>query len=146
MTSTAIDDMVERGLLRRVDGESIDAFLGGEQLQVLFFVGAHSQRGDNQDVAVALREILKDYPGQLQAALVDAVDDQPLQARFRVLALPSLVLTLAGETLEVIPRVRDWGDYVTAFRRYLGERSAPASPSTSGRSGRPAVHNKEAQA
>ncbi len=146
MTSTAIDDMVERGLLRQVDAGSMDAFLGDEKLRVLFFVAGHSQRGDNQDVAVALREILKDYPGQVQAALVDATDDQPLQARFRVLALPSLVLTLAGETLEVIPRVRDWSDYVTAFRRYLGNPGAPANSAVAGSNVRPAVDNKEAQA
>ncbi len=145
MTSRAIEDLLQRGLLQRVDADAIDAFLGGEKLQVLFFVAGHSQRGDNQDVAVALREILKDYDGQLQAALVDASDDQALQSRFRVLALPSLVLTLAGETLEVIPRVRDWSDYVAAFRRYLGAPAA-ARPAVTAPNGKSAVHDKEAQA
>ena len=120
MTETAITDMLERGLLREADAASLDGFLRGDRLQVLFFAGAHSQRGDNQDVAVALREILKDYGGVLEAALLRAVDDQDLLARFRVLALPSLVLTRDGQTLEVIPRVRDWSDYAGAFRRYLG--------------------------
>ena len=146
MIGTAIEDLLQRGLLQRVDADAIDAFLGGEKLQVLFFVAGHSQRGDNQDVAVALREILKDYHGGLQAALVEATDDRLLQERFRVLALPSLVLTRAGETLEVIPRVRDWSDYVTAFRRYLGAPGVSARPAVTAPSGQSGVHNKEAQA
>jgi len=124
MESIAITDMLERGALQRVDAGSVDAFLTCEGLQVLFFAGSRSQRGDAHDVAVALREVLKDYAGQISAALVAAPDEAQLQPRFRVLALPSLVLLLEGETLEVIPRVKDWSDYVRAFRRYLGEAVA----------------------
>ena len=68
----------------------------------------------------SLREILKDYRGQLRAALVDESDSAELQPRFRVLVAPSLALVNGGETLEVIPRVRDWADYARAFKRYLG--------------------------
>ena len=127
MASIAITDMLERGALQRVDAASVDAFLKCEGLQVLFFAGSKSQRGDAHDVAVALREVLKDYAGQISAALVAAPDEAQLQPRFRVLALPSLVLLLEGETLEVIPRVKDWSDYVRAFRRYLGDGAVSAS-------------------
>ncbi len=78
------------------------------------------RRGDAHDVAVALREILKDYGGQVAAALVEQSAENALQPRFRVLVSPSLVLAYRGETLEVIPRVRDWSDYARAFQRYLG--------------------------
>jgi len=127
MASIAITDMLERGALQRVDAGSVDAFLECEGLQVLFFAGSKSQRGDAHDVAVALREVLKDYAGQISAALVAAPDEAQLQPRFRVLALPSLVLLLGGEILEVIPRVKDWSDYVRAFRRYLGAAAVPAA-------------------
>jgi len=130
MASIAITDMLERGALQRVDAGSVDTFLKCEGLQVLFFAGSKSQRGDAHDVAVALREVLKDYAGQISAALVAAPDEVQLQPRFRVLALPSLVLLLEGETLEVIPRVKDWSDYVRAFRRYLGEAVAPETASS----------------
>ena len=53
-----------------------------------------------------------------------------VQPRFRVLVTPSLVLLLAGATLEVIPRVRDWSDYTAAFRRYLGSPRARAATET----------------
>ncbi len=120
MTSIAINDMLEHGLLQRVDASNLDTFLQEEGLQVLFFAGSKSQRSDAHDVAVALREVLKDYGGAVRAGLVAEEDETDLQPRFRILALPSLALVLDGETLEVIPRVRDWSDYVRAFRRYLG--------------------------
>ena len=78
-------------------------------------------------MAVALREVLKDYQGKINAGLVVQADEAELQPRFRVLALPSLVLVLGGETLEVIPRVRDWSDYVRAFRAYLGGAADPST-------------------
>ena len=127
MTSIAIEDMLERGLLQRVDTRNLEAFLQAPGLQVLFFAGSDSQRSDAHDVAVALREVLKDYGGAVSAALVAEEDEAELQPRFRILALPSLALVLGGETLEVIPRVRDWSDYIRAFQRYLG---APAATDT----------------
>jgi hydrogenase-1 operon protein HyaE len=127
MTSIAINDMLERGLMQRVDASNLDTFLQAQGLQVLFFAGCNSQRSDAHDVAVALREVLKDYGGAVRAGLVAEENEADLQPRFRILALPSLALVLDGETLEVIPRVRDWSDYVRAFRRYLG---APAATDT----------------
>ena len=129
MDSIAIGDMLERGLLTRLGAGDIEDFLSGEGLRVLLFPGGRSQRADAHDVAVALREILRDYRGGLAAGLVAEADQEQLQARFRVLALPSLVLVLDGDTLEVIPRVRDWSDYVRAVRRYLG---APGTASERG--------------
>jgi hydrogenase-1 operon protein HyaE len=86
---------------------------------VLFFAGSNSRRNDAHDVAVALREVLKDYRDEVAAALVTR-DEAELQPRFRVSVLPSLVLVVGGEILEVLPRVRDWADYIQAFQRYLG--------------------------
>ncbi len=114
-------------MLQRLEAGNLDDFLAGEGLRVLFFAGDNSRRGDAQDVAVALREVLKDYPEKVAAGLVQQADESALQARFRVLAFPSLALVLEGETLEVIPRVRDWSDYAQAFRRYLGNAAGPST-------------------
>jgi len=127
MTSIAITDMLERGVLQTVDTTSLESFLAGPGLQVLFFAGPGNQHGDSHDVAVALREVLKEYKNGVTAALVEAADEAQLQARFRVLTLPSLALCVGGETLEVIPGVRDWGDYIRAFRRYLGNSGIATS-------------------
>jgi hydrogenase-1 operon protein HyaE len=127
MTSIAIADMLERGVLQTIDATTVDRFLAGPGLQVLFFAGPGNQHGDSHDVAVALREVLKEYSDGVKAALVARTDEAELQPRFRVLTLPSLALCVGGETLEVIPGVRDWGDYIRAFRRYLGEAETATS-------------------
>ncbi len=126
---TILSDMLAVGLLQPVDGTSIDSFLAGQGLRVLFFPGGNSHRRDAHDVAVALREVLKDYRGKIEAGLVSA-NEAELQPRFRVLVLPSLVLLLGGEILELVPRVRDWADYVQIFQRYLGSPGG-ASPAES---------------
>ena len=120
MNSIAIADMLERGVLQTVDSTNVDSFLAGPGLRVVFFAGPGNQHGDSHDVAVALREVLKEYKDGLSAALVAAAHEAQLQSRFRVLTLPSLALCVGGDTLEVIPGVRDWSDYSRAFRRYLG--------------------------
>ena len=125
-TSDAVTDMLARGLVRPLDASTADEFLAGDGLQVLFFTGGKSHMRDAHDVAVALRELLRDYRGMVAAAMVSG-DGDALLARFRVSVLPSLVLVLGGETLEILPRVRDWADYAGAFRRYLG---APRSTSS----------------
>jgi len=127
MTSIAITDMLERAVLQTVDAASVDSFLAGPGLRVLFFAGPGNQHGDSHDVAVALREVLKEYREGVSAALVEAADEAQLQSRCRVLTLPSLALCVGGETLEVIPGVRDWGDYVRAFRSYLGDTGTARS-------------------
>jgi len=127
MTSIAIADMLERGVLQIVDATNVDNFLAGPGLRVAFFAGPGNQHGDSHDVAVALREVLKEYRNGLSAALVEGEHEAQLQPRFRVLALPSLALCVGGETLEVIPGVRDWADYIRAFRRYLGNTGVQTS-------------------
>ena len=74
MNSIAISDMLERGVLHTVDAASVDHFLAGPGLRVLFFAGPGNQHGDSHDVAVALRELLKEYAGEVGAALVEAGD------------------------------------------------------------------------
>jgi hydrogenase-1 operon protein HyaE len=122
--------MLEKRLLQRVNPENLQDFLAGEELVVLFFAGGNSQRADAHDVAVALREILKDYHGRVRAGLIDEQDEAELQPQFRVMVSPSLALVHGGTTLEVIPRVRDWRDYTRAFQRYLGSPRQPAAMET----------------
>ena len=127
MDSIAIEEMLDSGMLERLTTDSIDDFLASDRLCVLFFAGGKSQRSDAHDVAVALREVLKEYSGSVQAGLVAEAQESALQPRFRVLVSPSLALVHAGSTLEVIPRVRDWADYARAFQRYLGSPANKAA-------------------
>ena len=130
MDSIAIEDMLDGGLMQAVSADGLAEFLAGDELCVLFFAGGKSQQSDAHDVAVALREIIKDYPGSIRAGLVAEEDAAQLQPRFRVLVSPSLALVHGGTTLEVIPRVREWSDYARAFQRYLGNPTRAAAMET----------------
>ena len=55
-----------------VDADSIEAFLAGDGLRLLFFAGPRSVRRESHDVAVALRELLRSYGAAVRAALIDA--------------------------------------------------------------------------
>lgn len=122
MESPAIAEMTSNGLLQIAGPDGIDEFLAMPGLCLLFFAGGRQHSRETHDVAVALREMLKGYPGQLHAALIDG-DDQ-LRERFRVINAPSLVFIVGGKVCEVLPGVRDWNDYSAAFTRYLGPQSA----------------------
>jgi hypothetical protein len=126
MTDPVIQDMCNEGLCQSVDCNGLDAFLDGDGLKLLLFAGQGGSHGHDQghDVAVALRELLRDYHGQLAAAWIADGEERKLMARCRVAVIPSLVFAVGGEIMEVLPRVRDWADYQAAFRRYLGAPQA----------------------
>jgi len=128
MASTVIDDMVASGAMEALDADNLDDFLGGGGVRALLFCGRQAHCRETHDVAVALRELLKEYAGDLRAGALASADDPEMHARFRVLVTPSLVLVLAGEILEVLPGVRDWADYSAACARYLGARPRGARP------------------
>lgn len=120
MTDTPIEALLEAPGAIRVDPANIDAVLAGDGVLALLFAGVNVDRPGGYDVAVALREMLRLYPGSLRVGVVDDKAEMKLKGRFRVIVLPSLVLLHRGEVLEVVPRVRDWSDYADAFARYLG--------------------------
>ncbi|GAB5413623.1 MAG: hypothetical protein Cons2KO_12260 [Congregibacter sp.] len=108
------------GLLATLDETNLDAFLQRPGLQLLFFAGPHAVRREAHDVAVALREFLREYAGSLEGACIATEAESALQPRFRVTKTPCLVLVTGGEVLELIPGVRDWAEYAEIFQRYLG--------------------------
>ncbi len=70
MDNSAVDQMLDSGMLRPVGAANLEDFLDDDRLLVLLFAGGRRQRSDAHDVAVALREILRDYPELLAAGLV----------------------------------------------------------------------------
>ncbi|MEM1191401.1 MAG: hypothetical protein AAGI72_22915 [Pseudomonadota bacterium] len=123
--SIAINDMLDTGLLTALDASSVDAFADHERPQVLFFPGPKAVRREAHDVAVALREVLRDYGGGVHGGLLRDEDARSPSERFRVSATPCLVLLYGSDVLEVLPRVRDWAEYAAAFQRYFGPVSRP---------------------
>jgi hydrogenase-1 operon protein HyaE len=119
-----------------VDAGSIDAFLapaaGEPPHALLFFTGDPAQRSESNDVAVVLPELLAAFPGRLRAAVVARLDEDVLKPRFHVQVVPSLVVTRGAAPLGVMPRIRDWSDYIATLRTLLDpsapEMAAPARP------------------
>ena len=103
--SPAITDMLERGVLSRLNATSLEDFLQTDGLAVLFFTGGPKRFRESHDVAVALREITRDYPGQVRSAVLEDDLEAKLRERFRVITPPSLVFVAGGKPLEVVPGV-----------------------------------------
>ena len=121
MATSAIDQITGSGLAASVGLGSIDDWIAHpDGLSALLFSGRAKHRREGHDVAVALRELARQYGGLLRVGVVEDDTENRLMRRFGVIALPSVVLFVGGEPLERLPRVRDWGDYAAAARRYLG--------------------------
>ena len=128
MPSPVIRALAARAGLPFVDAHTIDTFLApaaGEPAHaVLFFTGDPSQRAETNDVAVVLPELLAAFTGRLRAAIITRGAEAALQARFHVVVMPSLAVTRAETPVGVLPRVRDWSDYIRTIERCL----APDAP------------------
>lgn len=118
--SPAIVAMLEQGQLSELDDNSLPPFTEYTGLSVLLFTGGPKRVREAHDVAVALREVLRDYPGLVRAAVLQTELERDYQEQFRIITPPSLVFISAGKILEVLPGVRDWAEYTRAFSRYLG--------------------------
>ncbi len=130
--SALITQLATRHGLPTVDATTVDAFLtpaaGEAPHALLFFTGDPETRGDSTDVAVVLPELLAAFAGRLRAAVVDRAAEAALKPRFRVEVLPSLVLCRGGDPVGVMPRIRDWSDYLDTITTLL----APDAPLLAG--------------
>ncbi len=126
----------------------IDAFLAPARDEcantLLFFTGDPALRSESADVAVVLPELLAFFRGHLRAAVIARSAEDALKARFHVQVVPSLVFTRGPAPLGVMPRIRDWSDYVATIQSLLDpgapEMPAPVRPQvefrhTNGRGG-----------
>jgi hydrogenase-1 operon protein HyaE len=125
----------ERYGLPTVDEATIDAFLapaeGEPPHTLLFFTGDPEQRADTTDVAVVLPELLAVFEGSFRAAVVARAAEEKLKARFHVQVLPSLAVTRGPEPIGVLPRIRDWADYVATLLGLLDPSTPVLGPAQS---------------
>jgi hydrogenase-1 operon protein HyaE len=128
MPSALIRALATRHGLPTVDANSIDAFLAPApdrpEVTILFFTGDPAQRSESDDVAVVLPQILRAFEGQLRAAVVSRTAEDALKSRFHVFVMPSLAITRGAIPLAVIPKIKDWSDYVRIVLAAL----APGAP------------------
>ena len=116
MPSALVRALATRHGLPTVDASSIEAFLapahGEPEHAILFFTGEPRLRAEADDVAVVLPQIMRAFDGKLRAAVVSRAAEDELKARFHVFVMPSLAITRGATPLAVIPKIKDWNDYV----------------------------------
>ncbi len=96
-----------------VVGEAgVGPFLAGGGDRVLFFTGDPGRRPESADLAVILPYLMEAFGGRFTTAVIDRKDETVLKARFGVVVVPTLVFLRDGGFVGVIPRLRDWGDYL----------------------------------
>lgn len=127
--SALIAALANRHGLPTIDADTFDAFLapaaGEPDRALLFFTGDPDQRSDSGDVAVVLPELLSAFHGRFRAGVVARSAEAALKARCRVEVLPSLVVLRGQIVLDVLPRIRDWGEYLSRLEAAL-RQDAPA--------------------
>ncbi len=131
MPSPHIRTLIERHGLPVLDAGTVDAFLArtmdAPEHRLLFFTGDPAQRTEAADVAVVLPELLCVFAGRLRAAVIARPAEAALAPRFRVVVLPSLVVTRGADPVGVLPRIRDWSDYLVRITASLAP-DAPVLP------------------
>ncbi len=129
MSHALLDALADHEGVARVSAATVEAFLtaGSGRLTVLFFTGDPEKKLETADVAVVLREVLRQHPERLRAAMVERADESALMEAHGVFATPSLVFFAGTERLEVIPKIQDWSVYAEKLPA-LFERAGCGAP------------------
>lgn len=137
MPSALVRALSERMNVPIIDETSIDAFMaagaGEAEHTIIFFTGDPAQRGETNDVAVVLPEILQTFQGRLRGAVVRRGCEDRLKSRFHVAVMPSLVVTRGRDIMGILPKVRDWSEYMDRISAWLRPGAEPMTPPASQR-------------
>lgn len=104
----------------RIAAPDIDKFAGGGATVVLFFTGREGKYDEADDVAVALRELMRTLPGIARAAALMPGDEATAMKRFGVATAPSLLFLRDGTATGQIPRIKTWAAYRDRAAAILG--------------------------
>ena len=104
---------------------SLRDFFARHPRALLFFTGDLAQNAEGRDVAIVVRELLRQYAGRLALGLVDRRDETAVMAATGVVVLPAVAFVADGRTVDVVARMRDWGAYAQAIERLLPAGDAP---------------------
>ena len=116
---TSVQKLAREPGARRLDVDDVDDFTAGPGLRVLFYSGEGKRSPEAQDVAVVLRELLRQHQGQVQIGVLTDMAENKTKVRHGVVVLPTVVLMRDGEKLEAIARIQDWPVYADAVARHI---------------------------
>ena len=123
--SRAIDRLTQDLGYPVLDASNFEAFAAAEGDQVIFLTGDPVKNLETDDVAAILPELVKAFPDRMRPAVVDRSIEQSLRERFDVWPVPSLLFLRGGALAGAIPKVRDWGEYLSEIRSIL---DGPVTP------------------
>jgi hydrogenase-1 operon protein HyaE len=103
---------------------SLPDFLARHPRALLFFTGDLAQNPEGRDVAIVVRELMRQHAGQLALGLVDRRDETAVMAKTGVVVLPAVAFVADGRTVDVVARMRDWGAYAQAAQRLFSAGAA----------------------
>ena len=103
---------------------TLQEFLSRHPRTLLFFTGDVVQRPEGLDVAIVVRELLRQYDGRLALGLVDRRDETSLMAKTGVVVLPAVAFVADGRTVDVVARMRDWNAFAQAAERLFASGAA----------------------
>ncbi len=126
MPSALIKNMIEQYHYPVLSETTVDEFINSQQECVLFFTENPAQFPESDDVAMILPELVKEYGGRFNAAVIEQASQRKLQARYGFNEWPSLVFLREGKYLGTISRVQDWVDYLTTINQILSSESKHA--------------------
>ena len=101
-------------------------FLARHPRAMLFFTGDFAQNPEGRDVAIVVRELLRQHAGHVALGLVDRRDETAVMAKTGVVVLPAVAFIADGRTVDVVARMRDWGAYAQAAERLFAAGAGPA--------------------
>ena len=115
--SDLITQLVEHPASEVIRKAGLKDFLERRPRALLFFTGDITQNPEGRDVAIVVRELLRQYDGRLALGLVDRRDETSVMAKTGVVVLPAVAFVADGRTVDVVARMRDWSAFAQAAER-----------------------------
>lgn len=123
-----IETLAEHPATEVVRRNGLAEFLSRHPRAMLFFTGDVATHPEALDVAIVVRELLRQYAGRLTLGLVDRRDEAAVMARTGVVVLPAVAFVSDGKPVDVVARMRDWSAYAQAAEKLFPPETRTVAP------------------
>lgn len=107
-----------------LDSAAAETFVAEPGLGAILFPGHHDPAlNETGDLAVILSELARSFPG-LRGAVAGAESEKAIAAHVGVLIYPSLAFVRDGQSVGVMPKIKEWSEYAAKIRALLADKAA----------------------
>ena len=124
MSRALLDSLKTHENVDEVGLADLNALIASGEPLVVFFAGDPDKRAETADVAVVLRELVRQHANRLRAVLIAPEDEPAAMKALGVFVLPALALYRDGGRVDLIPKIQDWGVYVDRIGALVGAVAA----------------------